>query len=159
MTEPTKTPAQPAIPPELASLMAEAHALGGQPGEGMPPDAAPPAAPMPVSLAQANRDTIAMALQGGRDTAIAIGKIKSLEALKNSDCDKVADLWAEVLARRGINLQAHMGSHLDIIMAAWTTYQILAPIIRATVAEYQQKRGAALAESAQPATEKVAPAA
>jgi hypothetical protein len=155
--ETTTKPPAPALPPELASLMADAHALGGQAGQGdAPPDGMPPAAPPPMSLVDLNKDILLMAICGGRDTAKELGKIEALRKFTDPEAEKIAQLWAEVLAKRNINLSAYMGEYLDVCLACWTTYKILAPIGKEIAAEYKQKKAQAPAEPAQSAPKKEA---
>lgn len=151
----TQKPA-PALPPELASLLDEAQALGGMPGQapadpaGMPPAPAPQA----LSLELTNAETIAGMLEGVRDMAAEFGGIKSLDALTTDNIKKLAHIWAPVLAKRNVNLAAVGGANMDIFFAALATITIARPIVAALREEYQQKKGIALANSDESATKK-----
>ena len=152
----TQKPA-PALPPELASLLGEAQAIGGMPGQapadpaGMPPAPAPQQA---LSLELTNAETIAGMLEGVRDMAAEFGGIKSLDALTTDNIKKLAAIWAPVLARRNVNLAAVGGANMDIFFAALATVTIARPIVAALREEYQQKKGLALAQSDESATKK-----
>lgn len=110
-------------PDPFADLASEAAALeqpagdaaGGAPGEAQ---AGPP---MPT-----NAEVIAQALQLVRDTLSAFAKVQSIKRTMNDEtCRTLADVWAPVCDKHGVNLAAMAGDYLPELRAIMTTAGIV----------------------------------
>jgi hypothetical protein len=110
-------------PDPFADLASEAAALeqpAGQ-GEGGEPGGAQAGPAMPT-----NAEVIAQALAVVRDTLSAFAKVQSIKRTMNDEtCKVLADVWAPVCNKHGVNLANMAGDYLPELRAAMTTAGIV----------------------------------
>ncbi len=104
---------------------------GGAPGDAHLVDTAPAEPPAP-----SNAEVVTGMVTTIRETVLIL---QPLESLRDKLTDQVAAqlgaLWGPVLDGYGIQLGRTMGRHAPAMVAAWSTFQLVGPIVQAVRAE------------------------
>lgn len=136
-------------PDPFDALAGEAAALEGAADQaGGTGEAAQAGPAMPT-----NAEVIAQALALVRDTAGAFAKVNSLKRTLNDEtCRTLADVWAPVCDKHGVNLAAMAGDYLPELRAIMTT----AGIVTVAWSELREEMRAMNATPVQPEPEPAA---